>query len=293
MSKIYSIGGGKGGVGKTFITANLGTVLAKQGKKVLLIDLDLGGSNLHTILGVKNVEKCLSLFLNKSVKKLDKVAIPTPVSNLFVISSSHCSMEIPNLVYAQKLKIINAIKKLSYDYILIDLGSGTNFNTLDFFLTSNEGIFVCVPEPTSIENAFRFIKAAYLRKLKQIIKTHKFNKIVRQAAEKSGQDNLGSRELMEVAICNDPKNRELLEDSLKNWNIGFILNEFRKNTDSLLGGKMEKVCNRHFYSKFKFLGKLGYDERVVNSIVSKTIYVNKYPYSQTAEDIKKAAEKLK
>jgi len=50
MPRIYPIGGGKGGVGKSFITANLGALLAKQGKRVVLVDLDLGGSNLHTFL---------------------------------------------------------------------------------------------------------------------------------------------------------------------------------------------------------------------------------------------------
>ena len=54
------------------------------------------------------------------------------MTHLFLISSSTCSMEIANLFYAQKIKLINAIKKLPFDYVLIDLGAGTNFNTLDF-----------------------------------------------------------------------------------------------------------------------------------------------------------------
>jgi flagellar biosynthesis protein FlhG len=56
MSITYPIGGGKGGSGKSFITASLGVSLAKEGKRVLLIDLDLGGSNLHSFLGLKNTE---------------------------------------------------------------------------------------------------------------------------------------------------------------------------------------------------------------------------------------------
>ena len=55
------------------------------------------------------------------------------------------------------------------------------FNTLDFFIASDRGVFVCTPEPTAIENAFRFIKAAYLRKLKKIIQLNSFQKIVKEA----------------------------------------------------------------------------------------------------------------
>ena len=170
MPKIYPIGGGKGGVGKSFISASLGALIASHGKKVALIDLDLGASNLHTFLGLPAPENGLNRYLSRTTQQLESAAIPTHVSNLSFISSCHCSMEIANLFYAQKIKLINAIKKLPFDYVFMDLGAGTNFNTLDFFLTGSKGIFICTPEPTSIENAFRFIKAVYLRRLKQIIK---------------------------------------------------------------------------------------------------------------------------
>ena len=133
MAYILSIGGGKGGTGKSFITANLGVLLANQGRKVLLIDLDLGASNLHTLLGVKNPKPGLGQFLNKATKNLDHVIAPTMFENLSLISSMNCPLEVANLFYAQKLKIIRAIQKLPYDHILLDLGAGTNFNTLDFF----------------------------------------------------------------------------------------------------------------------------------------------------------------
>ena len=71
MPKIYPIGGVKGGVGKSFITASLGTLFANRGKKVVLIDLDLGASNLHTLLGIKNPQNGLDSFLDKTVQQLE------------------------------------------------------------------------------------------------------------------------------------------------------------------------------------------------------------------------------
>ena len=64
-------------------------------------------------------------------------------------------LDIANLAHEQKLKIIRNIPKLPYDYILLDLGAGTSFNTIDFFMISALGIFVTTPEPTSIENSVR------------------------------------------------------------------------------------------------------------------------------------------
>ena len=80
--------------------------------------------------------------------------MPTDIPNLHFISARHCGVEAANIYTTQKQKIIRALKKLDYDYVLMDLGAGTNFNMLDFFLTSGQGICVLTSEPTSIENTF-------------------------------------------------------------------------------------------------------------------------------------------
>ena len=66
VSQIWPIGGGKGGTGKSFFTGSLGYLLAKQGYKTLLIDVDLGAANLHTIVGVPNPPKSIADFINKT-----------------------------------------------------------------------------------------------------------------------------------------------------------------------------------------------------------------------------------
>ena len=292
MSQIYPIGGGKGGVGKSFITASLGALLAKWGKKVVLIDLDLGGSNLHTLLGINHQKGGINRLLDKTVTNLENAAVPTFIQNLFFIGSSMCSMEVANLLHAHKLKIINAIRKLSFDYILLDLGTGTNFNTLDFFLTSNQGIFICTPEPTAIENSFRFIKAVYLRKLKHIVKRHSFNSAVKKAVIPPNHKAITSPDIIEIVLKHDPDREKFLRNSLSEFKFKFILNQFRKNLDATIGYKIEELCNRHFYSNFQFLGNVGYDVRVHDSVLSKKIFAHRYPYTPPAIDIKKIMEKI-
>ena len=293
MSITYPIGGGKGGSGKSFITASLGVAFAKQGKRVLLIDLDLGGSNLHSFLGIRNTEIGLNEFLNNRFENLEDVIVSTSVPNLFMISSASCSMESANLFYLQKLKIIRAIQGLAFDYILLDLGAGTSFNTLDFFLTSNEGIFVITPEPTSIENAFRFIKSVYFRRIKQLLKKNEFQRIIKEFL---GDPGIGMvrwpSDIIDILIEQEPEKGEFLESKLGEYGFNIILNQFRRNSDSRLGERIERVCDKHFYSKFQFLGNVGYDERVHDSILSRNIYVNKYPYTVTATDLKNVADKI-
>lgn len=292
MMEIIPIAAGKGGVGKSFIAANLGALIAKQGKRVVLIDLDLGAANLHTLLGVKTNHGGLAGFLDKTVDRLDAVAVATHVSNLAFIGSAQCAMEIANLYHAQKIKLINAIRQLAFDYILLDLGAGTHFNTLDFFLTAQRGIFVCTPEPTSIENAFRFIKAAYLRKLKQIINRNRFHLAVKEAVAGSGGRSYGSAEIIEMVLKYDPGREMYLRECIGGFQYNLVLNQFRKNSDVALGEKITVVCNRHFYSPFEYLGAIDFDERVMDTIGAKTLFVTQHPETKTSKDLKRIAQRI-
>ncbi|RPI75752.1 MAG: MinD/ParA family protein [Desulfobacteraceae bacterium] len=296
MPRIFPIGGGKGGSGKSFITANLGVLLAKKGKKVALIDLDLGGANLHTFFGLRHIPTDLNDFLNKRVRNLSETAVPTGITNLSLISSLNCPIEVSNLFHTQKIKLLKAIQKLPDDYVLIDLGAGTNFNTLDFFLTSNEGLFVITPEPTSIENTFRFIKAVYLRKVKQLLKQKEYNRLVQDFMRITSQDDVRSSsdiaDVVEFIIEQDQTHGSILRQRLSEFQLKFVLNQFRKQTDSTLGDKIERVCNRHFYSRFQFLENIEYDDRVYDSIYLKEIYIAKYPYTATATALQNISAKI-
>lgn len=293
MRRIYSIGGGKGGSGKSFIAASLGILLAKHGKRVVLVDLDLGASNLHTLLGQRIPEKGLDVYIDKRASSLEEVALSTTIPNLYLISSTKCSLEIANLFYAQKLKIINAIKNLPFDYILLDLGPGTNFNTLDFFLIAPEGLFVTTPEPTAIENTFIFMKSVYLRKLKLSLKEANMWHTCQEEIAKLSRGSLKSPlELISILIARDPEKGRIVEDLLSNLEFRLILNKFRGQVNENLGEQLVEVCNRHLYPSFGFLGNISYDNRVYESIIARNIFISKYPYTKTVSDLQSMVRDL-
>lgn len=292
MPKIHSIGGGKGGVGKSFVTASLGALLAGSGKSVALVDLDLGASNLHTFLGLPAPEGGLNRFLDKTEPQLERVAVGTHVDNLFLISSNNCSMEIANLFHAQKIKLINAIRQLPFDYVLLDLGAGTNFNTIDFFLVSQQGIFICTPEPTSIENAFRFIKAVYLRGLKQIIKANNFDRRVKTMVTDKRPNELKANDIFDLVTRTDPVNARRLKAQIGRFRFNLVLNQFRRSANSTLGDNITAVCNRHFYSPFEFLGRVDFDESVIDAIYTRKPYIENFPDTPTALQLKQIGSRL-
>ena len=214
MAHIWPIGGGKGGTGKSFLTGNIGILLAKQGFKTLLVDADLGAPNLHTIVGLANPPLSLSDFLSKRAATLQETVLEVAIPNLFLISGARNRLDIANLAHDQKTKVLHAISRLDYDYILMDLGTGTSFNTIDFFTLSDSGIFVCTPEPTSIENIYRLIRSVYVRKIRQVLKNERFRSLAEKAEARD-----------EDAIIHHP---EYLLDMLKEM-------------DPEEGGKIERI----------------------------------------------------
>jgi flagellar biosynthesis protein FlhG len=287
MAHIWSIGGGKGGTGKSFLTGNIGILLARQRFKTLLIDADLGAANLHTIIGLPHPDISLSDFINKRFLTLEETVLQTPIPNLFLISGARNKLDIANLAYEQKAKILRAISKLNYHYILLDLSSGTSFNTIDFFTLSDSGIFICSPEPTSIENFYSLIRSVYIRKIYQILKAHQFKKLAEKAEARNPDTVINRPEyLLDILKEIDPEKGRMIERFLQAFQFKLILNQVRKQDNSKIGIFICKIIEKHLGLKIQFMGHVSFDERVHDELCKKGSFIDKYPYSQVTMDLK-------
>lgn len=136
--QVWAIGGGKGGAGKSVVSTILAFWLARMGKRTVLVDVDLGGANLHTLLGIKSPLKTLNDFITKKSEALEDICIDTEAQNLRLISGASDVLSLANPHFSQKVKLINHFSRLDADYVMLDLGAGTSFNVLDFFLAANK-----------------------------------------------------------------------------------------------------------------------------------------------------------
>ena len=163
--RIIPVASGKGGVGKSLVSANLGIALAQAGQRVVLADLDLGASNLHLVLGHQAPQKGIGTFLNNIKSNLGSVIVDTDVRGLRFIPGDN---EIPgtaNLTFFQRKALVKQLLALKdeADVLILDLGAGTHQSILDFFLLSNQGIVVSAPAVTAVLNAYVFMKNAVFR----------------------------------------------------------------------------------------------------------------------------------
>jgi flagellar biosynthesis protein FlhG len=170
--KVIPIASGKGGVGKTVLAANLALALAINGKRVVLVDLDLGGSNLHTVLGLKNTQLGIGNFLSSRAVKFKDIVVSTPYQNLRFIPGDVLVSGVSNIQFSQKKKLMQSILELEADYVVIDLGSGGSCHVVDFFLVSNSGFVVLTPQTTSIVNGYGFLKNTVFRFMQRAFASH-------------------------------------------------------------------------------------------------------------------------
>jgi len=290
MAHIWPIGGGKGGTGKSFLTGNIGIMLARQKFKTLLIDADLGSPNLHTVIGLPYPEKSLSDFFSKRLTDLEDAVLETPIPNLFLISSARNKLDVANLAFEQKMKMLRAISRLAYDYILIDLSAGTSFNTIDFFTLSGSGIFVSCPEPTSIENLYRLILSVYLRKIRQVLKSQYFKELAEKAEARNPDTTINKPEyLLQVLKEIDPEKAGVIERILQAFQFRLVINQLRKQDNPKIGSLICQIIEKHLCLNMQFMGNVSFDERVHDGLCGKAPFAERYLYSQVTLDLRRVA----
>lgn len=157
MSEIWCVSSGKGGVGKTFAATGLGISLAKLRKKVLLVDFDISGANLHTILGLKDFKHSLLDGLNTEASCQDMI-VKSGFANLDFIPGFTVPQLGQELCTFKVDALISQLKVLKYDIIIFDLGPGAQKSNFSLMNYADRNFVITNCETTSIEKTYSFIE---------------------------------------------------------------------------------------------------------------------------------------
>jgi flagellar biosynthesis protein FlhG len=195
--RVITVGGGKGGVGKSIVASNLALAIAHTGARVVLVDCDLGAANQHVLFGIDRPKPGIQGLLDRKIDSLDEGLTPTPHPNLHLVAGTGASVGAANINHGEKQRIIRRIRALTADVILIDVGAGVSYNVLDFFEQGAQRLLVVTPQVTSIQTAYSFLKGAVMRTLQHHAEKSAELELLAPAA-KSGENEKVSQILARV-----------------------------------------------------------------------------------------------
>lgn len=164
--RTFCITSGKGGVGKTTMSINLGIAMARAGRRVLLLDGDLGLANLNVLLGV--IPRFTLQDVARGDRTLAEIIIPTAYG-LDLIAGANGIAELADLGEAERQNLLHGLEDLhEYDILLIDTGAGIGDSVIRFIMAADETLIVTTPHPTSLTDAYGIIKTILAREVKPL-----------------------------------------------------------------------------------------------------------------------------
>lgn len=295
MVNILPIASGKGGVGKSTAAANLAIILARLGKKILLCDFDFGGANLHTLLGLKNNHAGMGNFIYRQTSELTDLMQETSEQNLRFISGDCLYPGTANMETFIKNKIIRKLSQLEdFDYVILDLGAGAAYNTIDFYLLTYNSILVTTPELTSILNAYSFLKASafrfFMRQFKVKSAERKFiNDYLKNSA--SGTETSFLDLISKTAENFNESCRKPLEE-LKKYRPQVILNMGETWQDLEMARRLRKLVREKLGIQMDFVGFLPRDKKVSYAVALRTPLAVSEPECAFVKGIKSAVDRI-
>jgi flagellar biosynthesis protein FlhG len=268
-NKLWAVGGGKGGCGKSIVTLMLGASLAKLGMKVMLVDADLGGSNLHILSGIRYPTSTLADFISRRVETLEEVVMDTPIKNMKIICGADDILGIANPKYSQKTRLFTNIKRLDADIIILDLGAGASFTTIDFFNYAKNKIVVLTPQMTSLQNAYGFIKSSLYRSFNEAFKKEPqiLELINRAAVSVQGEKIDSVAKLYDEIGQFGTEHQENLMGCIHDMNIKVIANMVRNPKERNVSSIIRSVAKNYLGLDLEELGIVPY-ENILNSSVN-------------------------
>ncbi len=291
--QIIPVASGKGGVGKSLLSANLAVALGKSGKKVILADLDLGASNLHLAIGQNSPKLGIGTFITGETR-FEDIILPTDYENVSFIAGDSEIPGLSSLKFSQKNTLIKKFQSVDCDFLILDLGAGTHLTILDLFLLSPQGIIVTAPAVTATLNGYLFLKNAVFRLMAATFKKGtKANEYLNKLRSDSASlQRLYIPKLIEIIEELDPPSAEKFRSRLKKFRPRLIMNMISEPKDADKAQKIRRSCQQYLGLEVESLGVM-YRDNMQDKALSSRLPVSVFkPNAVLSQAIFRIAEKI-
>jgi flagellar biosynthesis protein FlhG len=290
--RLVVVGGGRGGVGKSLIAQGLAVYFAQLGKSVVLVDADATGANLHAQFDLAAGKQEPSLDPT-SEKSFAEALVETSVQGLRLLPAAHDAVAAPLLMRAgRKAKWLARLRSLQADYIVIDAGPGHGHFALDLMLAADAPICVTVPEPPAVETTYRFLRAAYRRRLRRALIRDRFRLSLMDRALSEAGELAAPLALVRAFQRMDTHLAELAWSEAWRMRFALVVNQTRVRTDLELGTWMSALAQRHYGVALDELGHVEHDDTVWLAVRRHKPLLVDSPTSKAARNIERIARRL-
>lgn len=286
--RVIAVGGGRGGVGKTLLTVNLGVYFAQLGREVVVCDTDPFGSNLHGVLGLEAPPLITSEALEEGKAK----PVSTIVPGLKLLPTAYDPMTATPIRPSRGSHWARQIEKLDVDYVLLNLGASTTASTLDLFLQADVGICVTAPEPLAIETTYRFARALYLRVLRRALTKERFKlRLVERVIAALPPLAPPPAIVAEIKRYDDGVAKVAAEE-MRRVAAHIVVGQTRLRSDLDLGPSMTTIAERFLGISLDYLGHIEHDDAVWLTVRRRQPLLIDSPTSKSARNIERVARRI-
>jgi flagellar biosynthesis protein FlhG len=274
--RLIAIGGGKGGVGKTVIAASMAVGLAMLKRRVVVLDADLAGANLHTAMGIEKPVLTTHAFFSRKKERLEDISIPHPdFENLRLVCGAGGSLEIANLKPSQRERFIRQLRLVDADFVILDLGAGSSYNVIDLFLEADLGVILTNPDPLSILESYHFVKQALFRSWIQALKDRiPLCRAVKKLAASDPQKNAATvEEILAALETTDRAGVQRMRQILHAFHPALLLNKVDGAEDESNASAVKVAAAELLSVGMGTLGVIHRDESVLKALQASVPFI--------------------
>ncbi len=289
---LWAVASGKGGVGKSVVSSSLAIGLAATGPRAVAIDLDLGGANLHSVFGCVHSRHTITDVL-RGQAEMEEALVETTVPGVRLLSGARAGLDAANPHYQQKQKLLRSLRRIDVGHVVMDLGAGSAFNTLDAFLAADRRILVTTPEPTAVENSYHFLKAAFFRSLRAVAREPEVRAVLESILERARREGATPRELVEAAARADADVGARLREQVNTFEIDLIVN--RSDLSSLRrdpGIELAAATRAQLGANLRLAASLPNDSAVPAAIERGVPVLQLFPGTAFSHEMRRTVERL-
>jgi flagellar biosynthesis protein FlhG len=275
--RILAIGGPKGGVGKSVFASNVAIYLASIGRRVLAVDADRGGANLHTLVGGPA----------GAAPGTHDTAVPGLRLVVSGVDEGLRARRAPTTLAA----LYADLRAREADYAVVDLGSLATRGAIDAFLAADVQVLVTLPEPTALESTYRFLARAFLRTLAIELGPSSDRRTLVTFARRLG----GSPAPLDLWRALDDDGHPLADrvrDRMETFHPALVLNQTRLRADLEVGDALKTVIRRRFGLTLEYLGHIEHDDTVWSAVRARKLLLIESPGTKAAKNVEKIARRI-